>query len=217
MKTYTVHLIRHGQTEGNIKGQYIGRTDLPLSTNGIIEIESLKAIDIYPDVDAIYISPLLRCRQTAEIIFPNREIVPIDNFIEYDFGEFEGKTANELEDCKEYFEWTSGKITAPPCGEDAKDFSSRICLGLNEVVRHLSTCGGTEGAVVVHGGVIMSLLAACGLPQRPIVEWACGNGRGYTVRITPSLYARSGVIEIVGEIPPGEAALLTSIQSEIIE
>jgi len=182
-----------------------------------MEIESLKAIDIYSNVDVVYISPLLRCRQTAEIIYPNREIVTIDNLIEYDFGKFEGKTANELEDCKEYFEWTSGKITAPPGGEEAEHFSSRICLGLNEVVRHLSASGGTEGAVVVHGGVIMSLLASCGLPQRPIIEWACGNGRGYSVRITPSLYARSGVIEIVGEIPPGGAALLTSIQSEYVE
>ena len=217
MKTYIIHLIRHGQTEGNQKRQYIGRTDLPLSTNGIIEIESLKAIDIYPEVDAVYISPLLRCRQTAEIIFPNREIVSVDNLIEYDFGDFEGKTANELESCKEYFEWTSGKIAAPPNGEDAEEFSARICLGINEVVRHLSGSGGTEAAVVVHGGVIMSLLAASGLPQRPILEWACGNGRGYTVRITPSLYARSGVLEVVGEIPPGEAALLTSTDSEDFE
>lgn len=217
MKTYIIHLIRHGQTEGNLKGQYIGRTDLPLSTNGIIELESLKAIDIYPDVDVVYSSPLLRCRETAEIIFPNREIVTIDNLTEYDFGDFEGKTANELEERKEYFEWTSGKITAPPNGEDANNFSARICLGLNEVVRHLSDCNGTEAAVVVHGGVIMSLLAACGLPQRPIIEWACGNGRGYTVRITPSLYSRSGVVEIVGEIPPGGAALLNTNQIEDIE
>ena len=35
MKTYKIHLIRHGQTEANAKGLYIGMTDLPLSPEGL--------------------------------------------------------------------------------------------------------------------------------------------------------------------------------------
>ena len=30
MKNYTIYLIRHGITEGNLEGKYIGLTDLPL-------------------------------------------------------------------------------------------------------------------------------------------------------------------------------------------
>ncbi|MEG1887246.1 MAG: histidine phosphatase family protein [Oscillospiraceae bacterium] len=212
MKSYLIHLIRHGQTEGNRLGQYIGVTDLDVTTEGIIELEELCELDIYPKLHYVYSSPLKRCIQTAETIYPSGEIITINNFIEYNFGEFEGKTAVELEENSDYIDWASGKSTRVPGGDDIHEFSARICLGLNEVVRHLSSTGDYEAAVIVHGGVIMTLLAACALPQRPLIEWACGNGRGYTIRITPSLYGRSGVVEIVGEIPPGGAAILRGAQ-----
>ena len=40
MRTYKLHLIRHGMTEGNENGQYIGLTDIKITTNGIIELEN---------------------------------------------------------------------------------------------------------------------------------------------------------------------------------
>ena len=42
MKSYTIHLIRHGITEGNLLGQYIGRTDSPLAAEGIRALQDLK-------------------------------------------------------------------------------------------------------------------------------------------------------------------------------
>lgn len=39
VKTYQIHLIRHGLTDGNTQGRYIGRTDLPLSGRGDPGIE----------------------------------------------------------------------------------------------------------------------------------------------------------------------------------
>ena len=42
MKTYTIHLIRHGMTEGNKIGRYVGSIDAPLFEDGIKEIKSLK-------------------------------------------------------------------------------------------------------------------------------------------------------------------------------
>ena len=35
MKTYTIYLFRHGLTKGNLNAQYIGHTDLPLTTDSI--------------------------------------------------------------------------------------------------------------------------------------------------------------------------------------
>ena len=97
MKTYKLHLIRHGITEGNLNGQYIGRTELPLAPGGVAALKNLTEKIEYPAVEKIYSSPMLRCRQTAKIVYPEREILVVPDLIEYDFGEFEGKTAEELE------------------------------------------------------------------------------------------------------------------------
>ena len=63
-------LIRHGKTEGNKLARYIGTTDEPLCQEGI---EFLKKMD-YPKVQEIYVSPLRRCVQTAEILFPEKPV-----------------------------------------------------------------------------------------------------------------------------------------------
>ena len=94
MRTLKIHLIRHGATDANIKGQYIGcKTDMPLSPEGLNELRLLKENMDYPKVDRIYSSPLLRCKQTAAVLYPENNVVCVDNLKEYDFGIFEGKTA----------------------------------------------------------------------------------------------------------------------------
>ena len=52
----------------------------------------------YPQVDAVFSSPLKRCTETAKVIYPDRNPIVLDDLREYDFGEFEGKTAEELQD-----------------------------------------------------------------------------------------------------------------------
>ena len=61
MKSYTIHLIRHGITEGNLLGQYIGRTDSPLAAEGIRALQDLKEKYKYPEAQAYYCSPMSRC------------------------------------------------------------------------------------------------------------------------------------------------------------
>ncbi len=200
MKTYKLHLIRHGITEGNLNGQYIGRTELPLAPSGVTALKNLTEKIEYPAVEKIYSSPMLRCRQTAKIIYPENDILVVPDLIEYDFGEFEGKTANELESRPEYMEWASGKRTSPPGGEDNTEFTKRICVAINSIVRDMMDSDTTEAAVFMHGGTIMTFLASCGLPRQSTVQWATDAGRGYTVSVTPSLYQRSGVVEIVDVI-----------------
>ena len=51
----------------------------------------------YPEVQNIYISPLKRCVQTAEILFPGELVHIIDELAECDFGEFENKNYKELD------------------------------------------------------------------------------------------------------------------------
>ncbi|HHW46141.1 MAG TPA: histidine phosphatase family protein [Clostridiales bacterium] len=203
MKSLKVHLLRHGLTDGNKNGQYIGVTDLPLNKEGIEELNWLKINAVYPDVRIGFVSPLLRCRQSMEILYPDINPIVVDNLREYNFGRFEGKTAHELEKDADFIKWTSGKADSPPGGEPGRDFKIRTCLALNQVVNHLLSSGENEGVVITHGGVIASILSACAVPRKPIFRWLCQNGRGYTVRILPSLYQRSGLIEVIEEIPFG--------------
>ena len=60
--------IRHGATEGNLRRRYIGRTDEPLCEAGIAQVKALQKRGL--SVDRLFVSPLLRTRQTAELLFP---------------------------------------------------------------------------------------------------------------------------------------------------
>ncbi|MCQ2454656.1 MAG: histidine phosphatase family protein [Clostridia bacterium] len=197
MRTYKIHLIRHGLTDANTEGRYVGlKSDLPLCPQSVKELKTLKENNDYPQIDALYTSPLLRCKQTASLLFPGFEPKVIDELAEYDFGEFEGKTASQLEVNESYLEWTSGKIPAPPGGETSTDFIKRQALGLNRIVRDMMDNGIFESAAIMHGGAIMMLLANCAVPRKRSVEWTSEPGRGYSILITPSLYHSSGIIEV---------------------
>lgn len=201
MKTYKIHFIRHGLTEANADGRYIGKTDIPLSAVGAAQLESIKSEGFLPNAGLVFTSPLTRCIESCEILYPGNSYNIIDEWAEYDFGEFEGKTAYELEKLPEYSNWTSGKASSPPGGEDGYEFTKRLCLGLNTAVKKMMELDVREAVAVLHGGVIMSLLAATALPRRQMVEWTSEAGCGYTARITPSLYGRSGIIEIIDTVP----------------
>jgi len=196
MRTLRIHLIRHGATDANIKGQYIGcKTDLPLSPEGLNELRLLKENMDYPQIERVYSSPMLRAKQTAAVLYPDNNVVCVENLKEYDFGAFEGKTAAELEGNPYFAPWASGKLAAPPDGETNSDFIKRLCIGLNQIVLDMLDNDLSEAAVIMHGGAIMMLLGATAVPQHKPVEWTADCGRGYSILITPSLYHKSGIVE----------------------
>ena len=83
MKYYKLHLIRHGLTQGNLDGRYIGSgTDLPLCAEGRAQLEELKAKFQYPDVPLVFCSPMLRAQQTAEVLFPNAKLTILQDLRE---------------------------------------------------------------------------------------------------------------------------------------
>lgn len=199
MRTLKIHLIRHGATDANYDGRYIGcKTDLPLAPEGLNELRLLKDDIDYPEIERLYSSPMLRCRQTGAVLYPDFEPVTVEELKEYDFGSFENKTAAELESNPNFIPWTSGRLSAPPGGEDNSGFIKRICVGFNKIVLDMIESGLTESAVIMHGGAIMMLLGVSAVPRNKPVEWTADNGRGYSVRVTPSLYHKSGVIEVYG-------------------
>ncbi len=202
MKSYYLHLIRHGAISPTLKGRYIGVTDVPLSEEGKTAIRKLDAAMDYPFAKVVFTSPLKRCVQTAKLIYPNVEPLVIDQLSEYHFGEWENKTADELKGSEEFAKWLAGDSNAqPPRGESNAAFTRRICIMFESIVNGLLKTGTTDAAIVTHGGVMNTLLAVYGLPQSKPFDWACDNGYGYSLRITPALWMRDKVAEVYQKIP----------------
>lgn len=203
MKSYVIHFVRHGMTEANVKGQYAGSWDIPVSDEGKKKLQNLKNTYEYPYVQEYYSSPLSRCVETCSIIYPEVQPIVIDELQECNFGDWEGKTTKELSSDPEYLEWIKSSRIAPPNGESWDDFYKRISNAFENIVESLMRRGVTSACIFTHGGVIMSLMAMYGIPRAKSFEWMVDNGCGYSVRITPGLWMRDKVFEIYQKIPVG--------------
>lgn len=202
MKTFTIYLFRHGITKGNLNAQYIGRTDYPLTMDSISRLRKIKATEHYPEVDAVFTSPLRRAVESAKIMFPQNEPIVINDFTEYSFGEFEERTAEELKDNSDFLEWLRGDMNArPPFGESNAEFTHRICCAFEKVVDGLIKTGTETSAIVCHAGVLMTILACYGLPEAPMAHWQMDAGYGFKLRVTPSLWMRANKIEVADTAP----------------
>ena len=203
MKTYKVYLIRHGLTEGNLKGQFIGRTDLPVIPEGIEMLKRMKEKYVYPEAELFYMSPMTRCKQTLDVLYPDADPIVVSGLIEYNFGDFEGKTHDQLKGNEDYIKWsTYNDLEASvPNGENTKEFVTRVGTAFNSIIKHMMTEGKTTAVVCAHGGVISTILAAYGLPQQSISDWECMNGKGYCILINPTIWMRGGMFEVMGHVP----------------
>ena len=166
-------LIRHGATAGNLEKRYIGSTNEVLCTLGIAQAEALRARGF--QVDQLFVSPMLRTRQTAEILFPGMPYTIVDDLAETDFGIFEGKTATELSETLEYQKWLDSMCLDPiPGGEGVADFKRRCCDAFSKVINRIPDHSCV--AFVTHGGVIMAVLEAFAHPQKEFYEYHIVNG-----------------------------------------
>lgn len=205
MKSYVIHLIRNAPSEGNLQGRYIGRTESPLSDDGIRQLLELKTNFEYPRAEAFYSSPSTRCVDSLRILYPEASPEVILEMAECDFGDWEGKTGEELKDNPDFISWlNSGNNVAPPNGESNIVFMQRVCAGFEMLVKNLMYQGTTSAVLVTHVGVIMTLLSMYGLPKADFLEWMCEPGQGYSVRITPGLWMRSMVMEVFETMPRGD-------------
>lgn len=202
MRAYRIYFIRHGITQGNLDGQYIGSTDLPLCDFGRTQLTQLKDHMIYPTVGRVYTSPMKRCTESCEILFPNQTPVFIDDLRECDFGKFEGKTLDDLKDDIDYKNWMSSQMRiSPPNGEGQRVFMQRIYAGLQEVLSDMMRNHISEAAIVGHGGVLLNLLFGIGSPKRDPAQWTMNPGEGYAMQFDPALWQRANIMEVVSPIP----------------
>lgn len=172
--------IRHGRTPANKEHRYLGKTDESLSLEGIEALRQEKAEKIYPEIDYLFVSPMKRCIETADILYPGKVPILVPQWKEMDFGLFEGKNYQELNGDKQYQAWIDSGGTLPfPQGESRPCFLQRCSQGMYESVdryRELFT-GRVKIGCVVHGGTIMALLST--FYGGEYFDYQVKNGRGY--------------------------------------
>jgi len=122
MSQLQVYLCRHGETEWSLSGQHTSVTDIPITDNGRVQAQKLKERLAGIEFSKIYVSPLLRARQTCEISgYLDRAEVDEDLF-EWRYGEVEGLTTPEYR--QKHPGWTIFNDGAPG-GESIQQVSDR--------------------------------------------------------------------------------------------
>ena len=211
MKTFKLHLIRHGMTEGNLKGLYIGSgTDIPLCDEGRAQLQELKERFEYPQVDTVFSSPLMRSVETANILFPNAtHQFSVHDLREAGFGVFENRPVKELVKDEDFKKWiTPGSGFVPEGAEPTEQFHARCAETLLKLFEYMIRMDVTEAACVTHGGVIMSMLSQRALPSRHPEQWMADPGCGYTVQTEVQLWMRDRLVEAIDIVPFGYADTL---------
>lgn len=178
-----LYLIRHWKTKGNLEKRYIGTTDEPILSGSERDLWEKRLHRILPDVSCVAVSPMKRCRESAELLFPGKKQEVCDAFRECDFGQFENRNYEELKNRPEYQRWIdSGGMEAFPGGESRERFAGRCVEGFVQKVTELQERKIERAAFVVHGGTIMAILEWLDHKQRPFYQWQAENGAVFYVR-----------------------------------
>ena len=202
MKGYRISILRHGITDANENGIYIGKTDLPLSENGREALQEKYETHEYPKVQRVYTSPLERAVQSAEILFPDRELVIVDDLREMDFGVFEGLSVDDLIELDSYKKWLKGGLdNPPPNGESLRNMMLRCYSALNLMILDMMREGITHAGAVTHSGILMNMMSCFGLPKMKPMEFACDPGEGYEILVSAMMWQNGNTFEILGKIP----------------
>lgn len=103
-----IYLVRHGESQSNYdkkegKNYFCGQLDVPLTEKGTRAAQSLQSYFNKKDIDHVYLSDLLRTRQTYNAIFDNAIPASVTASLrERSLGEFEGEMVDKIEQKPEY-------------------------------------------------------------------------------------------------------------------
>ena len=172
-----IYLLRHGLTSYNAEKRYQGQRDIPLCPAGRAQ---LRQADLRPET--VYITPLCRTRQTAEVLFPGARLVEVKDLQEMCFGSFEGCNFIEMEHDPDYQAWVQANCESScPDGERKEDFSNRICAAFSKLVDEALAEGKDRLVILAHGGTQMAAMERYGVPHQDYYKWCGPNAGGYVL------------------------------------
>jgi probable phosphoglycerate mutase len=167
-------LVRHGETTWNREGRYQGRTDIPLSETGQVQVQRLGERLRNVPIAAAIASPLSRAKTTAEAVLAGRTLaLELDpGLLEISHGAWEGKLASEVErDHAEMFGvWRTAPGRDAPAGPGAEslgDVEARAWPVLEKLCARLGA--DDTGLIAAHDAVNRVLLCrVLGLPLQQV-------------------------------------------------
>jgi broad specificity phosphatase PhoE len=166
-------LVRHGETVGHSSIRYYGRTDVALSDLGRRQMRAardwLSERDGARGFAPVFTSPLVRAMEGARIIAGRgASATALEEFVEVDFGLFEGLTAEEIAESypEEFRLWDANRLAADfayPEGESRASFVARVARGVTRMLalwEDTRTRGGDglNALLVAHRGVIRAVV-----------------------------------------------------------
>ncbi len=170
----SLFFLRHGKT--TLAGKMVGSTDVDLCAEGREQIGALRRWVQAEKFDRIFCSTMRRCRQTAELLALETEIIYDEALKEIDFGIWEGMEFSEIE--KNYREHVQKWVDDPdsfsfPEGECCKDFIER----LETFKKNLIALEEEKVLIITHGGVIRYLICSfLGLPADDYLLFQINEG-----------------------------------------
>ena len=167
MSEKTIYLIRHAHPDypDGVKMCLGRKNDLPLSRHGLDQARALGERFSSIPLEAVYTSPLLRARQTAQAIAGDaRPVHTLEDLIELDGGAWDGLTYDQLHERYPQHFGPGAKGGCPPGGESDEAGLARMRAALAYVAEHTENCA----AIVAHSGVNRLLL--CALSGLPLSE-----------------------------------------------
>lgn len=175
-------LVRHGKTEYNERRQYCGALDPDLSDLGRQELEH-SAIKTYLEErtpDMVFCSPMQRTLQTAAILLDGRDVplVAVPELREIDFGDFEGRSYEEMKDDPAYTAWLDTNCEGPiPGGDFPESFRDDVEVCFESLMETCRTERVERALVVSHGGVLGTILERFAEPEKHWYEYhfPCGG------------------------------------------
>ena len=164
-----LYLVRHGETELNVKKVYYGSTDCDLTEKGKEQAVSLKTAFASVPLDLVLGSPLKRAKTTVDLILGEKEVPRLedDRLKELDFGGWEGKSYTELQGDPLYEQWCrEWKTTCPPRGECFLDLAQRVRSFYGDLLKREE-----ERVLIVAHHAVLQQLMACLLEAEPESCW----------------------------------------------
>jgi probable phosphoglycerate mutase len=126
----TLHLVRHGDTTQSSDGVFCGDIDPPLTEKGLAQAQKVARMVVRLNLSAVYVSPKLRARQTAQPLLDATGLQPSieEGLREIGYGKWEGLREAEVKTSEpdDYHAWVADPaVHAPPGGESGYAIAAR--------------------------------------------------------------------------------------------